>query len=190
MITRLRENLSRYTERIAMIMMKTSISPNTITALGLTISFLSILGAYLRYIPVVFIAVLVSSTMDLLDGALARVSGKTTKFGSIFDSFSDRVEEIVYLLSLKILGVPSLIVLMALAISFLISYLRALGEKYGIKVEGVGILERGERSILISIAILAIWLGCLWLANIVLLVLVALGSITVLQRLLHIYRNI
>lgn len=188
MLSRLRKIVSTHVEEIAMVLAKVGLSPNAVTFLGLALSFLCVAGALLRHIPMVFVFLLLSSAMDVLDGALARALKRVTKFGSILDSFSDRVEESMYLLALNLLGLPNVIILISLTISFLISYLRALGEKHDLKMEGVGILERGERIVIISIVVITLWLRYLLLAKILMIVLIVLGCITILQRLLYIYR--
>ncbi|MEM3980269.1 MAG: CDP-alcohol phosphatidyltransferase family protein, partial [Ignisphaera sp.] len=93
MITRLRRIVSRYLEFIAIKLHKLGLTPNNVTLFGLATSMLCLLAAYLNNAIAVFLVFLVSSLMDVLDGALARVSGKVTRIGSILDSFSDRVEE-------------------------------------------------------------------------------------------------
>lgn len=190
MLTKLRNNVTRYIERIAIVLSKMGFSPNAITILGLIISFICIFGAYLQNSLIVLIALSISSLMDILDGALARTIGKITRFGSVLDSFVDRVEESIYLLSLIILGFPGIMIIITLAISFLVSYLRALGEKYNLKVEGIGILERGERILLLIVSITGIIINYKLISIIALLILIVLGFITILQRIFYIYKNI
>ena len=68
----------------------------------------------------------------------------------------------------------------------------------GVKLEGVGLLERGERIILIVITVLllAVFNGtpitilCVSIYEIPILVLVALGIITILQRIFHLYHSL
>lgn len=182
-ITRLRQKVSKYIEVLGVKLYKLGLTPNIITLLGLTISMVCPIAAFFKRLDFVLTLMTVSSFIDILDGALARVSGKITKFGSVLDSFSDRVSEFMFLYSLALLGVPTVLTLPVLAISFLISYLRALGEKYGLKIEGVGILERGERLTLVFIALIGIWINYTVLTYFSLTLLLFLGCITVLQRL-------
>lgn len=191
MITRLRSAVSKHIEKIAKALLKLGLlDPNTVTLLGLSISVFCLVGAYLKSIALVFVAFVTSSAMDVLDGALARASGMVTRFGSVLDSFSDRVEEAIYIMSLDILGIPSTLTYPALTVSFLISYLRALGEKHSIKVEGIGIIERGERMVLLAIAIIGLWIGYTQVAIVTIALLVALGCISVIQRILYIRKSL
>lgn len=192
MLTKLRKKISSYVDKLAYSISRLGVSPNAITILGLVISFLCpLLAAYKISSPfLVAIGITISSFMDMLDGAIARVSKKITKFGSILDSFSDRIEESMYILSLMFLGLNEVMSILFLTFSFLISYLRALGEKHGIVVEGVGLVERGERVIIIIITVLIIGMDYLELAHIVIMMLILLCGITIIQRVMHIYKNI
>ncbi|MEM0027212.1 MAG: CDP-alcohol phosphatidyltransferase family protein [Ignisphaera sp.] len=171
-----------------------NVDPNAITFSGLAASFTSLVfaatGSYIFVIPVL---VVVSGVTDVLDGAVARVKRKASTWGSIFDSFCDRVIEANYFISLMLLEVNHLLISLAIVVSFLISYLRALGEWRGVKLEGVGILEHGERMIIIFLSSLVIAIdpkkGVQW-ANILTGALVLLGIISSLQRLLTIYSKL
>jgi len=195
MLTRFRKQLNLYIDRIAYIFLKVNIKPNTITLLGLTISVTSIPLAYFNYlIPLLFI-IMLSAFMDVLDGAVARLSANITPFGGVLDSFCDRIEELFYIMSLIIIGLPIHLGLISLALSYLTSYVRALGELRGLKMEGIGIAERAERILLILISILlAIILQGHELfvlgLTIPIIVLILLSFITVLQRIYYIYRSL
>lgn len=191
MLGMLRNRVSKTVNSIAS---HINVNPNVITFSGLAASFISLAfaatGSYIFAIPIL---VVISGVTDVLDGAVARVKGKTSTWGSIFDSFCDRVTEANYFISLMLLGVNHLLTSSAITVSLLISYLRALGEWRGVKLEGVGILEHGERMILIFLSFLVIAIdfkkGVQW-ANILTSVLVLLGIISSLQRLFTIYRKL
>jgi len=195
MLTRFRKQINLYIDRIAYIFLKVNIKPNTITLLGLIISVTSIPLAYFNYlIPLLFIIVL-SAFMDVLDGAVARLSANVTPFGGVLDSFCDRIEELFYIMSLIIIGLPIHLGLISLALSYLTSYVRALGELRGLNMEGIGIAERAERILLILISILlAIILQGHELfvlgLTIPIIILILLSFITVLQRIYYIYRSL
>jgi len=85
----------------------------------------------------------------------------------------------------------------AFAISYTISYLRALGEIRGVKMEGIGLLERSERIILIAITILLLMLidaSVTFLSisvyEIPIILLIILGTITMIQRILYLYHKL
>ncbi len=195
MLTRFRKHVNPYIDRIAYIFLKINIKPNTITILGLIISIASIPLAYFNYlIPLLFIIIL-SVFMDVLDGAVARLSNNVTPFGGVLDSFCDRIEELFYITSLIIIGLPIHLGLISLALSYLISYVRALGELKGINMEGIGIIERAERIllILVSVFLAIIFQGHeLFILGLTMpiIILILLSFVTVLQRIYYIYKSL
>ena len=78
---------------------RTRVTPNALTAAGVTLCAASAVIVFFAYhrpwllywlAAVVFV---VGSVLDILDGALARYGGKATPFGAFVDSISDRVSE-------------------------------------------------------------------------------------------------
>ena len=122
----------------------------------------------------------VATATDALDGTVARVSGRVSRWGSFYDSVADRVSDAVLFGAALWLARddPALFVvaLVALATATLTSYIRAKAESVGWQAT-VGLLERPERVIIL---IVGIGVGLLPLA---LWVLAAGGMITVVQRL-------
>jgi len=195
MLSRFRKRISLYIDRIAYVFLKLNIKPNTVTLLGLAISVMSIPLAYLNYLIPLLLIVILSSFMDVLDGAVARLSANVTPFGGVLDSFCDRIEELFYIMSLIMIGLPIYLGLISLALSYLTSYLRALGELKGLKMEGVGVAERAERVllILVSIFLAIIFQGhelFILALTIPIIILIFLSFITVLQRIYYIYRSL
>ena len=133
------------------------------------------------------VVMLAGAAMDMLDGAVARLSGTASTFGAFFDSVLDRLGEAVVLFGLAVfymrdgdaLGVY--LTFGALTASLMVSYLRARAE--GLAVPGdVGLLGRPERVVVLGAALLvgypAYGLG----------IIAALGAFTVLQRAWHVRR--
>jgi CDP-diacylglycerol--glycerol-3-phosphate 3-phosphatidyltransferase len=138
------------------------------------------------------ILVLVAGIFDMLDGTLARVSQQVTPFGAFLDSTLDRVSEgivlaaIAYHLALN--GgtggaVDAGLVVLALLGSILVSYTRARAETLGVECK-VGIMSRPERIILVAIGL---FFNVLPYAIYVML---ALTTFTVIQRVVHTYREL
>jgi len=83
-----------------------------------------------------------------------------------------------------------------LTLSFLISYLRSKGELQGVRMEGVGILERGERILMIMSMFTVFMLRELVfdttiaqnIVTVIAMAFISLCIITIAQRLYHIYR--
>ena len=166
------------------------VSPNLITVTGLAMAGVS---AYLIGIGLPLfggIVLLLSGVFDILDGAVARATGHTTQFGAFLDSTIDRASEGLVLLGLLIyfLGNSSslevMLVYLALAGSFLVSYVRARAEGLGVECT-VGVMTRPERVVLLGAAlIISHW----WLpvVSIVLGITVSLTIVTTIQRIFHV----
>lgn len=88
-------------------LMRGGVTPNMVTAAGLSLSVVAgLLGAYgeLRLAIIVFLA---GACLDALDGSLARASGMGSEFGRYFDSFADRASELVFVVGAIIGGAPA-----------------------------------------------------------------------------------
>jgi len=155
LLTKLREVIAeKITYPIARRIAILGISPNTITIVGFLIAILYLpLMAYGKPLLALLVIIL-SGIMDILDGAVAKVTGKTTKLGSFLDSTLDRIEDIIFIFGLRFLKINDLLIYTFLTLSLMISYMRAKGESLGLRVEGRGIIERAERIILIALMIL------------------------------------
>jgi CDP-diacylglycerol--glycerol-3-phosphate 3-phosphatidyltransferase len=134
----------------------------------------------------------VGSILDILDGALARAGGKTTPFGSFLDSTTDRVGEGAMLGAIALIfsrhgnEVALGATIAAIAGSFLVSYTRAKAEALGLRGD-VGFGSRAERVVVITAGlVLAPWGGLQW----AIYLLTATAWFTVLQRILHVRREL
>ena len=130
-------------------------SPTAWTAVGLVVSFLaaaSFWGSGFWGVVLGGALVLVAGWFDMVDGAVARVTGKTSKRGAFLDSTLDRVAEVALFGGILLGGysTPTL-VLLALAVSLLVSYTRAKGDALGVALSGVGIGERSERLLIVAV---------------------------------------
>jgi phosphatidylglycerophosphate synthase len=97
---------------------------------------------------------------DILDGRLARATGRQSKAGALFDSVADRWGELA-LLSGAVWYLRDdgwmLSALLAIAGSMMVSYTRARGEGLGLSLDG-GMMQRAERIIVVGLGtLLASW---------------------------------
>ena len=124
------------------ILLKLRLTPNSLTLLSLIFAAL-----YLNYIATDWaIAFLVLSLMaDGLDGTLAIISHRITRFGAALDSIVDRVVEALWVIGLYQLGAPLIWVLIAWVASFTQEYLRARAG--GLGVHEIGVVTISERPI-------------------------------------------
>jgi CDP-diacylglycerol--glycerol-3-phosphate 3-phosphatidyltransferase len=129
---------------------------------------------------------LVAAVFDMLDGRVARLRGRETKFGAYLDSTMDRYSDMLLYLGLLILYArlerTGLMVLVWVAAfgGFMTSYARARAESL-IPRCPVGLMERPERVVLIIAgAILNRMVAVLW-------VVALLSNITAIQRIVYTY---
>lgn len=169
------------------------ITPNVITWFGFLVA-LSAAGLIATgHLFAAGVVVLLAGFFDMLDGALARRTNQTTRFGALLDSTLDRLSEAVLLLSILVLNllrdqmtIEVLLVCLALIGSLLVSYIRARAEALGLECQ-VGLFTRGERVIVLALGLL---LSQIDYALITALSIIVLFSfITATQRVLHIWKQ-
>ena len=158
----LRGSVTKWFERPAVsFLVALKFTPSVATAIGLGIA---LIAAYFVYQGEFFIAgflILFSSIFDLLDGGIARATGRVSKRGAMMDSVFDRVSELAVLVGLAMyytsgpdadqLGV--LLAIIAMSGSFMISYVRARAEGLGVKGTA-GFLTRPERVVVMVVCLL------------------------------------
>ncbi len=151
-LSRTKPRFERSLKFLTKILYDLGVTPNMLTFFGLLIGLLS---AYLIATGDVYLGIallLLSGFCDVLDGSLAKNHGMVTKFGEFLDSTLDRfVDGFVFIAvgyHYKLYFLSSI----ALLFSILISYSRAKAERF-VRVCDVGLMERSERIILLSIAL-------------------------------------
>ena len=188
-LTDIRRNLAyRITNPLVGILSKSGITPNALTFINLALSIAAAYVIATNHLILGGVLVLVSGLFDLLDGALARFTKQTTKFGAILDSTVDRISEAAILCGLLIWylgrgGRLEIVLIFAVLIgSFLVSYVRARAEGLGWQCQ-VGLFTRAERVIVLAIGLL---INQIFIA---LCLLVAFVFITVVQRLVYLWKQ-
>jgi CDP-diacylglycerol--glycerol-3-phosphate 3-phosphatidyltransferase len=177
---------------------QTRVSPNALTAAGVSLCIAASVLVYFEYRNeylfywlggAIFV---IGSLLDILDGALARSSGKGTPFGAFLDSTTDRVGEGFMLGSIGLVffrhgdEVALAFAMAAIAGSFLVSYARAKAEMLGLRGD-VGLGSRTERVVVISVGLgLAPWGVLPW----AIYVLAVAAWVTVVQRILHVRKQL
>jgi len=168
------------------------VTPTALTLSGLVLHLASGVVIALGMLRTGGILLLVAAVCDGLDGAVARRTGRVSRFGAFLDSTVDRVDETVVLGGIAVFfprwggtagEVWSAVVLLGLAGSLITSYTRARAEGLGLECK-VGVFERPER---VALTVLGLLLGARFLGP-ALLVLTLLAWLTVIQRILHVRR--
>ena len=175
-------------EPIARVLIALHVSANAVTVAGLGVAGLS---AYLiaeGNLLAGGAVLLGGASMDMLDGAVARLTNTVSRFGAFLDSVIDRLGEAAALFGILVFFVRdghelgAYLSFGALTMSLMVSYSRARAE--GLGVEGdVGFLGRPERIVVLGVGLLA---GVPLYA---LGVIVALGGLTVAQRMVYVWRR-
>ncbi len=170
------------------------LTPNAVTlsGFGFTVAAAYLVGSgWLLAGGIVF---LLGSGLDLMDGALARLTGTVNPFGALLDSVFDRLGEAALFVGLAFYALRSgfsdsyllifiIVLFLALIFSQGVSYLRARGEGLGV-FSRAGLMTRTERVILLGIGLL---IGQIFW---VLLLIAAVSCFTLFQRMFTIRREL
>ena len=177
---------------IARLLLRLGVSPDVVTLVGT----LATCSAALWFAPrgeliIAALTVTVFALFDLLDGTMARMSGRVSKFGAFLDSTLDRIADAVVFgaVILYFAGPGDSVFGQAMALLCLVtgvstSYARARAESLGFTAR-VGLMERADRLVLLGIGAIAAELSArpevlAW----ALALLGLLSTITVVQRIL------
>ena len=181
MLGRHRETVRQWSDPVGRALFRLRLRPNHLTVIGLVVSFFAAAGFIAGHVRWAGCLLVLAGLCDLLDGALARVSGQVTAFGAFLDSVIDRYSDLIVLLGIVVLFARTpnargaLVAMAGLVGSVMVSYTKARAESIGIECN-VGFMERPERMIcLVAGAILDVLEPSLW-------VLAVLSNITALQR--------
>ncbi|MBP6212801.1 MAG: CDP-alcohol phosphatidyltransferase family protein [Pyrinomonadaceae bacterium] len=141
------------------------ISPNILTGIGVTINIGCGVLFGMGFFFWAGIVLIVANLFDMLDGNVARLSGRVTKFGGFLDSTLDRLSDMVAFFGIMLFyagNAPQHSLLnvflagVGLISSVMVSYATARSESLGVKAN-VGFLQRPERVVLLIIGALSTW---------------------------------
>ena len=187
MLNNLRESLKPILEKIGKTFAATGLSPNTFTVIGLVFAFISSIIYGLGYEYSLLIAglvLLVSGFFDIVDGQVARYANKMSKKGGFLDSIFDKIAEVAIFFGILVGNYTEpYLVFLAIALSLLVSYTRALADSAGIKMQCIGIGERSERLLVIAI------IGMIGFIEIAIIIVIIIASITLVQRVAVLVKN-
>jgi soluble lytic murein transglycosylase len=189
MLGRHRETVRQWSDPVGRALFRLRLRPNHLTVIGLVVSFFAAAAFIAGHVRSAGGLLLLAGLCDLLDGALARVSGQVTAFGAFLDSVIDRYSDLIVLLGIVVLfaRMPhargALVAMAGLVGSVMVSYTKARAESIGVECN-VGFMERPERMIcLVAGALLDLLEPALWL-------LAVLSNLTALQRIVFTRRVI
>lgn len=176
-----------FTNPIVDALHRLGITPNMLTIVGVAGNVGAGIAAGYGEFWIAGAVVLVASSLDFLDGALARRTGTASDFGSVLDAVMDRVSEAAVLFGLLIYfsdrgeQTETLLIFVAVVGSVLVSYVRARAEIIGLTMRE-GIFTRLERVLLLGVGLIAAHFEEDVL-TLILWVLAVMASATAFQRL-------
>jgi CDP-diacylglycerol--glycerol-3-phosphate 3-phosphatidyltransferase len=159
----------------------TGISPDGVTLVGFLLMVVVGVLLSLGHLQLAGLLLIVAGVFDAIDGALARLLSRVTRFGAFLDSTMDRFSEAAIFLGILIhyqsqgASIEVILTYIAIVGSLMVSYTRARAEGIGVPIRG-GFLTRLER---MAILIILLLLNQLTLA---LWILAPLTNFTAVQR--------
>ena len=186
---RIGHRLDPYLRYVLKSVLREDSDPNFFTIMGFFATLAACLLILKGFWLLAGLAIILSGLFDLFDGVAARRLGKVTVLGGFLDSVLDRYSDLLLLLALLIdclrKGDSGLVILTSFASmgTVLIPYVRAKAEALQVPCT-IGLMERAERIILLSIGTLFQWMEpVLW-------ILAILTHFTVLQRIYYVRKKL
>jgi CDP-diacylglycerol--glycerol-3-phosphate 3-phosphatidyltransferase len=184
----------RVTDPIVGVLARIGVTPNHITTVGFAGNVAAGVFAALGDFVIAGVIMLVFSALDLLDGALARATGKASAFGAVYDSVLDRLSEAAVLAGLVWYygqkgdsNEEIALCFAALVGSIMVSYVRARAQTVGYELRE-GLFTRAERVILLAGGLI-IEGALLDGVRITLWVLAIMANVTAVQRLIAVRQH-
>ncbi|WP_305515399.1 archaetidylinositol phosphate synthase [Methanobrevibacter sp. V14] len=187
MLQNLRPLLTRILNPIAR---NLNINPNVVTVISPFVAVLAAYGFANHYLILGCVAILISGFLDVVDGAVARYHNKSSKFGAFLDSTMDRFADAIIYIGLIFGGYCNWFVgILAIHSAITVSYVRARAESQGAECN-IGIAERAVRMIILMIgALIGYFTGDIYFTYVI-YILVILSYFTVVQRIVHVWRQL
>lgn len=206
-ITAFRYRFIRYVEPLSGLFLKAGISPNMVTILsilaGITCAACYAFSAF--FIGSIFL--FFSAVLDLIDGTVARKTGKETRFGAVFDWIADKYTDGMVIIGVGISTIPIVtrffpvpatwdytIVAIAVTGSLMNTFIKPVtyaeigfSERREGKIEdpleGIGFFGRPETLLILGLGGL---IGYIWVSVIIIAICTNLSA---LQRIIYLYRR-
>lgn len=195
MLYKNRERFNNISVKVGMLFSKLKLSPNQWTLLTIIPAMLCFYFLIRQNFLLASLFFIFAAFLDFVDGSVARVTGRVTKFGGYLDTIMDRYVEMLIILGLlfcdlPIVYFPSYIWLFLLLFgSLMTTYVKAAAKEKDLAEKEIrgGIIERSERLILLFIGIFLATINTIYLMSII-IILSILTNITALQRILIVWK--
>lgn len=190
----LRSGAARVFYPLARALLRLHVSPNAVTVAG-TVGVL--VGAGLAtqgWLLAGLVVATLSALTDAVDGIMARILNRPSRFGALLDSTMDRIADgavfaaVAYWMAVTGDRLSVVAALVCLVVGQVVSYVKARAEGLGMTCD-VGWIERLERLVILGLGGLVSGLGFDWGLPVALWLLAVLSVITAGQRIRHVYRQ-
>jgi phosphatidylinositol phosphate synthase len=184
---RWRASVERGLEPVGKSLKRAGINADVLTVIGLAFAVGTAFLIASGHLVIAVFGVIATGVPDILDGTVARHSGRAGPRGAFLDSVADRVSDAVLFggVAWFLVGEGDYLPVLAfaaVALSMLISYERAKAESLGFTANG-GIMERAERMVLLAIGLaFGILVPVMW-------IMVILLGITAVHRFAKVWRQ-
>jgi CDP-diacylglycerol---glycerol-3-phosphate 3-phosphatidyltransferase len=204
-----RDRVRAGAEPVARVFGRLGLTPNALTLIGFAVAAVAAGFAALQLWLAAGLLVAIGASFDMLDGALARATSRTSPLGGFMDSVLDRAGEAVVYTGIAIgcfaadFGFGALLAMTAMGSAMMVSYTRAksegLGFTSGSGMASIGLAPREVRTVIVVIGLvlagLAGGLGAFMFPNEAgitaiigsLGLITILATITTIQRIVHVY---
>ncbi len=189
MLYKNRERFEKLSIKIGLKFSKLGISPNQWTLLTIIPTILSFYFIINSNFLLAALFLIIATFIDVIDGAVARVTGRITKLGAYLDTIMDRYVEGIVIIALLFVSLPVFLIPSQAWIgiflfgSLMTTYAKAAAKEKELvskEVKG-GLMERAERMLLLFIGIVLAKFDPLFLVYIIAL-LAVLSNVSALQR--------
>jgi CDP-diacylglycerol--glycerol-3-phosphate 3-phosphatidyltransferase len=190
-----KSGVARAFDPAARALLRAGVSPNVVTVAGTAgVVIASLTLATRGYLWIAALVITACALTDVLDGAMARARGTSSRFGALLDSTMDRVADgavfgsLAYWLAATDQWSNLTACLICLILGQVVSYVKARAEGLGLDAN-VGIAERFERLVIIGLGGIGHGLGVPLALDVALWLLAVLSVVTVVQRMVRAHRS-
>jgi CDP-diacylglycerol--glycerol-3-phosphate 3-phosphatidyltransferase len=148
----------RVVHAVALPLARLRVPPDVVTLLGLAVACCApwLAGRGSAGLVAAALVVFHSGLVDSLDGAVAVMTGRVTRWGAVLDAVADRLSDAVFVAALWAAGAPAEVCVAAVAVAWLHEYLRARAQAAGMgEVGTLTVSERPTRVIVVGMFLLA-----------------------------------
>lgn len=142
---------------IGRVLARVRVSPIAVMAFALLLNLAApVAAAFVGPWPAAAL-ILAAAMADTVDGAVALLSTRTSRLGTLYDSLLNRIAEVSWLAALWVLGATAWLLVLCGAVSWLHEYIRARASTLG--MTGASLLTVGEQSTRLSTTVVGLVLA-------------------------------